>query len=55
MESGLNFNYVAFAMGVAKRFLVDDQQSNIVNEADLYQTLHMLSRILTQSANPPEG
>lgn len=55
MESGLNFTYVAFAMGVAKRFLVDDQQSNILNEADLYQTLHMLSRILTQSPNPPEG
>ena len=55
MENGLNYTAVAFAMNVVRRFLIDDKQSNILNEADLYNTLHILARIANQSPNPPEG
>ena len=55
MENGLNYGAVGFAMSVVKRFLIDEKQSNVLNEADLYNTLHVLARIATQSPNPPEG
>ncbi len=55
MENGLNYTAVAFAMNVVRRFLIDDKQSNILNEADLYNTLHILARIANQSPSPPEG
>ncbi|XP_072169675.1 CCR4-NOT transcription complex subunit 1-like [Diadema setosum] len=55
MENGLNYTAVAFAMNVVKRFLIDEKQSNVLNEADLYNTLHVLARIATQSPSPPDG
>jgi CCR4-NOT transcription complex subunit 1 len=55
MENGLNYTAVAFAMNVVRRYLIEEKQSNILNEADLFNTLHILARIAGQTPNPPEG
>ncbi|XP_033113474.1 CCR4-NOT transcription complex subunit 1-like isoform X3 [Anneissia japonica] len=54
MDNGMNPTSVTYAMNIAKRFLIDDKQSNILNEADLYNTLQVLARIAAHSSNPPD-
>ena len=55
MENGLNYTAVSFAMNLVRRYLIEEKQSNILNEADLYNTLHILARIASQTPNPPDG
>ncbi|XP_071959089.1 CCR4-NOT transcription complex subunit 1-like isoform X2 [Antedon mediterranea] len=54
MDNGMNQTAGAFAMNVAKRFLIDEKQSNILNEADLYNTLQVLAMIAARSSNPSD-
>uniref|UniRef100_T1DC70 CCR4-NOT transcription complex subunit 1 n=1 Tax=Cupiennius salei TaxID=6928 RepID=T1DC70_CUPSA len=55
MENGLNLMAVQFAMQLVKLYLVDERQSGIVSEADLFNTVETLSRISTMPRQIPDG
>lgn len=55
MENGLNPIAVQFAMQLVKLYLVDERQSSIVTEADLFNTVETLARIATLPRQLPDG
>ncbi|XP_054715657.1 CCR4-NOT transcription complex subunit 1-like [Uloborus diversus] len=55
MENGMNPIAVNFAMQLAKLYLLDERQSGLVSEVDLYNTVETLARIATLPRQLPEG
>ncbi|KAG8177929.1 hypothetical protein JTE90_000793 [Oedothorax gibbosus] len=55
MENGMNMMAVTFAMQLVKIYLLDERQSGLVTEADLYNTVETLARISQMPRQTPEG
>ncbi|GFQ94535.1 CCR4-NOT transcription complex subunit 1 [Trichonephila clavata] len=55
MENGMNMMAVTFAMQLVKMYLLDERQSGLVTEADLYNTVETLSRITSMQRQLPDG
>lgn len=56
MENGLNYMAVAFAMQLARLYLLEEKQGSPVTESDLYNTVETLVRINTHTqGTAPEG
>ncbi|GIY17902.1 CCR4-NOT transcription complex subunit 1, partial [Caerostris darwini] len=55
MENGLNGMAVTFAMQLVKLYLLDERQSGLVTEVDLFNTIDTLSRITSMPRQLPDG
>ncbi|CAL1280479.1 unnamed protein product [Larinioides sclopetarius] len=55
MENGMNVVAVQFAMQLVKMYLLDERQTGLVSEADLYNTVETLGRITSNQRQLPDG
>lgn len=53
MDNGNNYMAVAFSMQLVQLYLVDERMNMYVTEADLYNTIDILIRIVSHSRQPP--
>lgn len=53
MDGGSNYMAVAFAMQLVQLYLVDDRELAVLTETDVYNTIEVFIRMISQPRQPP--